>query len=347
MQAIKYWPENCWYVAFMSHELNTNTPHGRTVCGRDLVFYRDEQQQARALQDFCPHRGLPLSLGSVKDGKLVCGYHGMAVNSDGSCHSMVGQNVSRLRGIHAYPVVEKYGFIWVWPGDAEHADETLLPKLDWAVSDSWAYGGDYYYMACDYRLLIDNLMDLTHETYVHSSSIGQAEIEENAPEVSQEEGEVRVTRQMEHIQAPPFWADALEANQLPRDALCDRWQICRFNAPSQVMIDVGVALADHGGQNAPTEKRASAVVVDLITPETETTCHYFWGMARDFNVHDAALTDTMREAQGKIFAEDLEVLEAQQQALLKNPDRRLLSLNIDAGGVFARRVLDRMIAAES
>ncbi|MHB1249999.1 MAG: aromatic ring-hydroxylating dioxygenase subunit alpha, partial [Polaromonas sp.] len=87
-------------------------------------------------------------------------------------------------------------------------------------------------------------------------------------------------------------------------------------------------------------------VVDFLTPETETSMWYFWGMARKFNPNDKALTATIREGQGKIFSEDLEVLERQQKNLLAYPDRRLLMLNIDAGGVQSRKILDRIMAQE-
>jgi len=339
------WPENCWYVASISQELK-DKPLGRIICDKHIVFFRNDADKVVALEDFCPHRGLPLSEGFVEAGKITCGYHGLVVNCDGSCDSMPGQKVSRLRGIHAYPVIEKYGFIWLWPGEADIAEPELIPDLAWANSPSWAYGGDYYHMQCDYRLLIDNLMDLTHETYVHADSIGQAEIEDSAPSTTVEDGEVRVTRTMHSILAPPFWQDALKANQVAHDVLCDRWQICRFVKPSQVMIDVGVAHADCGIQNAADDKRASGIVVDLITPETKNSCHYFWGLARNFNVEDKELTATIRDSQGKIFAEDLNILEKQQASLLRNPDRRLISLNIDAGGVHARRVIDKMIQEE-
>ena len=69
-------------------------------------------------------------------------------------------------------------------------------------------------------------------------------------------------------------------------------------------------------------------------------------MARNFNPHDEALTASIREGQGKIFSEDLDMLEQQQQNLLANPHRNLLKLNIDAGGVQSRRVLERLIAQE-
>jgi len=89
------------------------------------------------------------------------------------------------------------------------------------------------------------------------------------------------------------------------------------------------------------------VVVDFITPETATSHWYFWGMARCFAVTDAALTNTIREGQGKIFSEDLEMLERQQQNLLAHPDRKLLRLNIDAGGVRSRMAIDKAIRAEA
>ncbi|MEO7128773.1 MAG: aromatic ring-hydroxylating dioxygenase subunit alpha, partial [Rhodoferax sp.] len=80
---------------------------------------------------------------------------------------------------------------------------------------------------------------------------------------------------------------------------------------------------------------------------TETSMWYFWGMARNFNPTDEALTASIRAGQAKVFAEDLAVLEAQQENVAQYPERRLLMLNIDAGGVQSRRILDRLIAQEA
>ena len=113
-----------------------------------------------------------------------------------------------------------------------------------------------------------------------------------------------------------------------------------------MLIEVGVALAGHGGYNAPADKKASSIVVDFITPETETSIHYFWGMARNFKPQDPSLTTQIRDGQGKIFAEDQQMLELQQENLLRYPDRKLLMLNIDAGGVQSRKILARLLAAE-
>jgi vanillate O-demethylase monooxygenase subunit len=113
-----------------------------------------------------------------------------------------------------------------------------------------------------------------------------------------------------------------------------------------VLIEVGVAHAGTGGYHAPPDRKAGSIVVDFITPETEHAIWYFWGMARNFSVHDQGLTDQIREGQGKIFSEDLEMLERQQRNHLNYPERRLMKLNIDAGGVHSRQLIETLLAAE-
>lgn len=344
------WIKKAWYVAASAGEVTTS-PLGRTICGERMVFFRNGEGQVAALEDFCPHRGAPLSLGFLRGDALVCGYHGLAVDCRGKVSDMPGQRVGGFPAVRRFAVIERYGFVWVWPGDGDagidgRADPTALHHLEWADSPEWAYGGGYYHIECDYRLMIDNLMDLTHETYVHASSIGQKEIDEAPVRTRANEEEVTTSRFMEDVTAPPFWQMALRGAGLPADARVDRWQICRFSLPSHVMIEVGVALQGKGGYDADDAHKASSIVVDFITPETETSHHYFWGMARRFNVDDAALTDTIREGQGKIFAEDLEMLERQQANLTRYPDRKLLKLNIDAGGVRSRMMIERAIGVQ-
>jgi vanillate O-demethylase monooxygenase subunit len=337
--------KNAWYVACTPNEID-DKPLGRRICNEPIVFYRGEEGRAVALEDFCPHRGAPLSLGRVIEGRLVCGYHGLEMGCEGKTISMPGQRVRGFPAIRSYPVVERHGFVWVWPGDPQQADPALIHHCEWADSPDWAYGGGLFHIGCDYRLMIDNLMDLTHETYVHATSIGQKEIDETPCKTVTEGDEVITSRFMDGIEPPPFWKMALRGNHLPDDQLVDRWQICHFHPPSHVLIDVGVALAGKGGHAADAAHKASSIVVDFITPETDTSIWYFWGMARNFNVRDKALTAAIREGQGKIFSEDLEMLERQQQNLLRWPNRDLLKLNIDAGGVQSRKLIDRLVAAE-
>jgi vanillate O-demethylase monooxygenase subunit len=286
-------------------------------------------------------------LGKVCNGKLVCGYHGLEMGCEGKTVHMPGQRVRGFPAIKAYAVAQRYGFVWVWPGDQAKADQALLPQFEFFDNPAWAYGGGLYHVKADYRLMIDNLMDLTHETYVHANSIGQPEIDETPSETKVEGDQVVLQRHMQGIQAPPFWQMAMSANGLDPQAKVDRWQICRFTPPSHIMIDVGVALAGKGGFDAAPEHKAYSVVVDFITPETETSHWYHWGMARQFKPEDAALTDKIRAGQGGIFNEDMEMLQLQQANISQWPERKLLMLNIDSGGVQSRRIIDRLLAQEN
>ncbi len=338
-------PKNCWYVACTPDEIAT-APLARTICNEDIAFYRDQEGKVAAVQDFCPHRGAPLSLGYLENGELVCGYHGLRMGRDGKTISMPKQRVGRFPCVKSYPVEERHGFIWVWTGEKALADVNKIPELEWANNPDWAYGGGLFHINCNYQLMIDNLMDLTHETYVHASSIGQKEIDEAPVRTKLEGDQVVTSRFMESVKAPPFWQLALEANGLDPKMTVDRWQICRFTPPSHVLIDVGVAQEGQGGFDAPKDLRAGSIVVDFITPETDTSMWYFWGMARNFKPQDTELTDKIRSGQHTIFSEDLEMLERQQANLLKNPQRELLKLDIDAGGVQARRMIDKLIEQE-
>lgn len=338
-------PKNCWYVACTPDEI-AKAPLARTICNEDIAFYRDGEGKVAAVQDFCPHRGAPLSLGYLENGELVCGYHGLRMGRDGKTTSMPKQRVGRFPCVKSYSVEERHGFIWVWTGDKKLADTNLIPHLEWANNPEWAYGGGLFHINCNYQLMIDNLMDLTHETYVHASSIGQKEIDEAPVRTKLEGNQVTTSRFMDSVKAPPFWQLALKENGLDPKMDVDRWQICKFSPPSHVLIEVGVAMAGQGGVDAPKDARASSIVVDFITPETDTSMWYFWGMARNFKPQDAELTEKIRAGQHTIFSEDLEMLERQQANLLKNPNRELLKLDIDAGGVQARRLIDKLVEQE-
>nr|WP_279587912.1 aromatic ring-hydroxylating dioxygenase subunit alpha [Sphingomonas vulcanisoli] len=237
-----------------------------------------------------------------------------------------------------FVVAEKHRFVWIWVGEKALADAALIPDLWPCSAEGWAFDGGYYHVAADYRLMIDNLMDLTHETHVHAGSIGQPELMEAPIEARTEGDRAYITRWMPGVDAPPFWRGALK-----KDGPVDRWQICEFVAPSSVMIDVGVAPVGAGATLENHDQGVRGMVVDCMTPETETTMHYFWGMARSFDIDDAGFTARFKRSQGGVFAEDKLILEAQQRAILANPDLKLNAYNIDQGGIRARRIIARLM----
>src|SRR5690606_8232043 len=144
---------------------------------------------------------------------------------------------------------------------------------------------------------------------------------------------------MPGVEAPPFWKNALK-----RDGAVDRWQICHFLEPSSVIIDVGVSPVEAKDTIESHDSGVRGFVIDAMTTESEATTHYFWGMARNFDIADAGVTGRMKAQQRAVFDEDVEILELQQRSIAANPDMRLRNLSIDAGGAHARRVIERLAA---
>ena len=329
---------NQWYVAAWDHEVDRD-PIARTICSEPIMFYRRFDGSVVAMRDACPHRMLPLSMGIKEGDSIRCRYHGLLLSAEGECLEMPIRTDPCNKAIRAktFTVAERHRLVWVWIGEEQLADVALIPDFWPCSSAGWTFDGGYYHIKCDYRLIIDNLMDLTHETYVHEGSIGQPELMEAPIETVQDGNVVMVRRWMPGIDAPPFWRDALR-----KDGPVDRWQVCYFLPPSNVMIDVGVAPAGSGATIEQHDNGVRGFVIDAMTPESATTTHYFWGMARNFDVHDAGFTRRFQNQQGRVFAEDVEVLEAQQRAIEANPGMKLRSFNIDQGGVKSRLIMQRL-----
>jgi phenylpropionate dioxygenase-like ring-hydroxylating dioxygenase large terminal subunit len=340
-------PLNAWYVAGWDHEVN-RTPLARTVAGRPLALYRTEDGRPVALADACWHRLAPLSLGKlVGKEDIQCPYHGIRYNSAGRCTSMPAQEtVNPSATVASFPVVERYRYVWVWIGDPTLADPSVIPDMHQMTDPEWTGDGLTIYAPCNYQLVLDNLMDLTHEEFVHGSSIGQAELSESEFVVTHDETTVTVSRWMLNIDPPPFWRKNMRDKFPGFEGRVDRWQIIHFEAPSTICIDVGVAKAGTGAPEGDRSQGVNGYVMNTITPETAKTCHYFWSFQRNYCLDSQLITTQLRSGVHNVFGEDEAMLAAQQAAIDANPDYEFYSLNIDAGGMWVRRLIERMLEAE-
>ena len=333
---------NQWYVAAWARDVG-RALLARTICEEPVVLYRREDGSVVALEDVCPHRLLPLSMGVIEGDALRCGYHGLLLDSAGQCLEMPGAAPKNSAVcVTAYPVVERYNFVWVWIGDPARADLDLLPNLWMTEAEGWRADGGTYDVACDYRLIIDNLMDLTHEAHVHSSTLGQVELHDFPITTNVESDKVVTSKWIASVPAPPLYKSMLDGYDGP----VDRWQIIEFYPPTGVIIEGGVAKSERA---LTIDRREGAdiltYVLDFITPATEKTCTYFWGSVRNRDVDDDAAFGRITKLQGEVFMEDVAVLEAQQKQIDRFPERKLQAYSIDAGVVRARRALDRLVSA--
>lgn len=341
-------PRNAWYAAAWDHEVTSTGILARTICTLPMALYRTPDGRPVALADACWHRLAPLSMGRLVGEEIQCPYHGLRFDPAGRCTHMPAQEtLNPSATVPSYPAVQRYRFVWVWPGDPDRADPDLIPDMHQMDDPAWAGDGKLIEADCNYQLVIDNLMDLTHEEFVHSSSIGQEELSDADFHVTHDDRHVTVTRWMHSIDPPPFWRKNIRDKFPGFQGKVDRWQIIHFEAPSTICIDVGVAAAGTGAPEGDRSQGVNGFVMNTMTPATDRSCHYFWAFMRNYCLDQQLITTQLREGVHGVFGEDERMLKAQQEAIDANPAHEFYSLNIDLGGMWTRRILERMIAAEA
>ncbi|HEY1570112.1 MAG TPA: aromatic ring-hydroxylating dioxygenase subunit alpha [Pseudonocardiaceae bacterium] len=331
-----------WYVAAFGSEIGAGL-FARTILGEPIVFYRTGSGAVAALSDRCVHRRYPLSLGHLDGEHLVCGYHGFTYEPDGRCVAVPGQTrVPRTARVPAYRVVEQDSFVWVWIGDPARADPAAVPGAPWLADPRYATVCGMEPLAARWELLVDNLLDLSHETYLHGGSIGTPEVASTpiVTEVDTDRDVIYVSRHMDDAECPAFYAKSTGLS-----GRITRWQDIEYHPPCLYLLHsriapVGVLPNDDG-----TDPDACHVeVVYAITPETEHSTHDFWAVARDFAPADTGVSDFLREGNRTVVLQDVAALDALERYLVTEADGyQELSVNIDTGGLAARRILRRMV----
>ncbi len=336
-----------WYVAAWPNEIKPGEILSRTICGQPMVLFRPSEGRIAALEDRCCHRQMPLSQGWIEGENLRCGYHGMLFNGEGRCVAIPGQDfIPADAAVRRFPAFERHGWIWVWPGDAAKADPRTISDI-FARNDhpDWTSVGGTTYVRGHYELISDNLLDLTHESFIHRSSLGNQAVIENPIEVTTDERSVTVQRWMINHEPAPFWKRNLFL-KLGHDVPADRWQIIRFEPPAQLVLDVGVAPTGMGAREGNRAAGVEGCNLNAITPETEDSTWYFWAFSRRFLREDAELTKKLRDMVAGIFEEDRKAIEGVHLRMKENVGRKVVQLLADKGQNMARRMLAQRIDAE-
>lgn len=322
-----------WYVAARAAEV-TRAPLARMLLDEPVVLYRREDGAAVALEDRCCHRHLPLSMGKLEGDNLRCGYHGLLFAPSGACVQIPGQeSVPPQARVRAYPLVERYRWLWIWMGDPARADPALIPNWWWADHPEWAFTQpEQIYVKCNYQLIADNVLDVTHLAYVHATSIGASSITEFPATLEREERLVRLTRWIYDRPPPPLYQ---RAGAFPGNV--DRWQIVEHVPPC---FSVNFA----GCKDAA--RRIDLMALSAPTPESERTSHYFYGFVRNFGLGEPETEAVCSRDMVRVFHEDIPVLEAQQRMRELKPDASSIDIKVDAAPLAARRLLAAMLERE-
>ncbi|SEN16338.1 vanillate O-demethylase monooxygenase subunit [Pseudorhodobacter antarcticus] len=336
------YPLNCWYVAGRAEDFD-HSLRALRLFGRAIVFYRSAAGPVVALEDACPHRKLPLSMGTLVDDRVVCGYHGLTFDGSGTCVAAPTQPdaIPKRARVHSFPIVERYGFVWIWPGDAARADVDLMLDIPNFDNPNWgktARGS--LSIGCNYLWVVDNLLDPSHVAWVHLTSFAGAGTD-NAPlDMFEGADRVIVSRWIYDAPASPYYQPflAFAGN-------CDRKQHyeCRLPAVAingSIYTPVGTGGRDDGLPDAALRNFS----YNFMTPVDAENTLYFWFQHCNAIPGRPDMAERMFAGATMAFNEDKAILEAVQRGMAI--EGVPLNLGLDAGAMRFRKLVERMIAAE-
>jgi phenylpropionate dioxygenase-like ring-hydroxylating dioxygenase large terminal subunit len=334
---------NCWYVACFSADLEEGKLFSRIVLGEPVVLFRLRDRKIVAMKDRCPHRSFPLSAGRLVDDEIVCGYHGMRYRSDGRCTLVPTQNraASAIK-VPTYVVLEQVPLVWIWMGAPALAAAAAPPSEHWMLAgSSWAASRSYLKVSSNYVFLHENLLDLSHLTFLHANTFGTPDYALAPYETHIGADVIEVKRHVQPTHLPPIYAEPLGLTGV------DAARIVTSTYRTPGLSISAVALRD---LTKPETTRVDHHIrtAQLVTPCDRDHVHYHFVVARDFAADAEHVTAFILRSILAAFAEDVFALEsmAKTRKLDPDPNFREFSVASDRAGVTLRRWLLQRALAE-
>ncbi len=341
------WARNQWYLAAWSSEI-ADAPLSRRILNQDILLLRSRGGEVSALSGVCPHRWMRLGPANVTSELISCPYHGAQFDYRGRCVELAMQaHIPPGLSLRRYPVIEAGPCVWIWPGDADQADAALLPD-----GASFGLGGTGWrvdvtppiQLRARAQILLENLFDERHINVVHASSLAGCDND--------------LFRESEAVDRPDRFSVTRRTAPTATDATMKAiFPQVGSHSCSDLSIELlGVGLVNNLGSvtyatdASGTDARPVGRMnfIHGVTPETETTTHYFVAQTRDFQVEDSGLSASFEARNVAIIAEDIAILEAIEPMLDAYAHaRQEISLATDALAMRIRRRMQRIIARET
>lgn len=334
---------NEWYVAAFGSEVSRELLP-RILLDKRVVLFRTEGGEAVALSDRCAHRAYPLSLGTLEGDTLVCGYHGFRFNTEGDCIEVPSAaKCPKGIGVARYPVLERGPLVWIWLGDPDLADESRLPEQEWLSAPDWEKSSGYFHLNSNYVSMHENLLDLTHLSYLHAATFGTPDYARAAFKSEVGDGHFVLHRDVVPTTLPPLWA---KPTGLDGCATAARIVKSEFKSPAFHQVSVRF----YDSALPESERKVSQIrTAHILTPQTNSSCHYFIVHGRDFGQEDERITQFMHENLFKAFNEDVEGMAALEEVWRTTDPEEMYEFSVGSDGpsVAMRRYLKQRADAES
>ncbi|MEM7469580.1 MAG: aromatic ring-hydroxylating dioxygenase subunit alpha [Pseudomonadota bacterium] len=333
--------KNCWYVIARSSEVS-RSPIARDILGTSVVMFRKENGDPVALQNRCAHRSFPLVNGKLEGDVLTCGYHGLQYDCSGQCIAIPMQERKPTGiAVKAYAVKEYGDFVWMWGGNATEADDEAFPSMPWLADKDWKVEVGHLEIDSNYVHLHENLLDLSHLSFLHESSFGTPEYARAPVEMSIEDNDIQVWREVKCV-LPDIYAKPLGWQN--QQAL--RRSGSQFLTPG-LHLNTGI-LRNLEISEAQQQPLPMVKVLQLITPASQFKTLYWYAQCRNFEIDNDEMGAFMIKANGIAFAEDQFALEeiAKIQAFDRDADYFEADIATDKAGITMRTRLKELADAE-
>lgn len=334
---------NAWYVAALGTEVGEALLE-RRILNDPILLYRTKNGNAVAMHGLCPHRRLPLRMGKRVGDTVECAYHGITFGPDGGCVRIPSQDrIGSQMRVRSYPVVERWNWIWIWPGDPELADTALIPDhVAMGLGDGWETTPvELYPVGTRYQLLIENLLDLSHISFLHGSFIEDEAWFSTPVRMSNVDGAILASRHTPVSKRSAFsewmFPDAPE--------LLDQDLRTVFLGPG--LTYSGPVLREAASNSSNSRYLGTMYAIHAITPETPHSTHYFSATTRDFRLGDTVMTAELHQMDIAVRMQDVVALGAIECELVSGADLPPeISVKADSPALHIRHLVEEMIARE-
>ncbi|MFK8049444.1 MAG: Rieske 2Fe-2S domain-containing protein [Halioglobus sp.] len=341
---------NRWYMAAFSNEVSRE-PMERTILKKPVVLYRKENGTPVAMYGLCPHRYFPLAKGRLEGDAIVCGYHGFTFSDIGECIDIPSQDSVTTKTCQpVYPLEERGPICWIWMGDPEKCDIDLIPPYhDFGLNQpDWHYSSEnYFYLEGRLQLIIDNLMDLSHLPYIHPQLGGGGGNELKKIPLTMEERDLSY-RTVRSGKMPwnPFLAKVF-GDETAFEGLADFEVVSDFYGPELVRTGLPKITGVENAEEVPNGLGWMSIL-HAMTPETETTTHYFGFSTRNFRLGDEELDRFQLEMDLGVRQQDVIAIAAVEARLdMAAQFQKELSARADRPSFEARRKIETMLVKEN